>query len=103
MHPGCCKILDFSYNSRCCLIEGHGTFGASGVLMKNHLCEACRVQYIENNFDTLTAAGQFPCGPHTALTPWAFVTLYSQPYKTSVVEGDPGYVEMEPDPWAEVE
>ena len=65
--------------------------------MKNHLCEACRAHYIEKHFGGLVAAGQFPCGPHSALAPLAFVAFYSQAYKTSAVEGDPGYVEVEPD------
>ena len=49
----------------------------------------------------MSAAGQIPCGPEAALTPRAFVAIYSESYKTSVVDGDPGYVAVSPDPWAE--
>ena len=48
MHPGCCTIPDVDYNSKCCLFDGHDTTGATGAPMKKHLCEACRVHYIEN-------------------------------------------------------
>ena len=34
MQPGCCKIPDYSYNSHCCLIDGHSTIGAPSVLSK---------------------------------------------------------------------
>ena len=101
MHPACCKIPEYSYNNACCLTDGHTIIGAPNVLSKNHLCEPCRAHYIEKHFDALSAAGQFPCGPHAALTPRALVAIYSESYKTSVVESDPGYVAVSPEPWAE--
>ena len=102
-HPGCCKILDFNYNKPCCLIEGHDTIGVPGVVSKSHLCEPCRAHYIEKHFDELQAGGAFPRGPNAALTPRDFVAVYSQSFKTPVVEGDAGYIPLDPDPWSEEE
>ena len=91
----------YSYNDLCCLTDGHTTIGAPSALSKNHLCEPCRAHYIEKHFDGLCAGGEDPCGPQAALTPRTFVAIYSESLKTPVVEGDAGYISMDPDPWTE--
>ena len=103
MHLGCCKIPEYSSNNPCCLTDGHTTIGVvkDPRLSKSHLCEPCRAHYIEKHFDALSAAGGFPCGPQAALTPRTFVAIYSEPFKTPMVEGDAGYVPVDPEPWAD--
>ena len=101
-HPGCCKVPDYRYNDPCCLTIGHDTIGTTGVSSKNHLFEPCRTHYIEKHYDLLYAGGEFPCGPQAALTPRDFVSIYPASFKIPVVEGDPGFVHVEPDAWDEL-
>ena len=95
-------MTDFRYNHPCCLTINHDTIGTPGVPSKNHLCEPCRTHYIEKHFDSLRAAGEFPFKPQAALTPRDFVAIYPASFKIPVVEGDPGYVEVELDAWADL-
>ena len=103
-HPGCCKVPDFNYNNVCCLMLGHDPVSATGVPSMNHLCEPCRTNHIEKHHDQLCAAGAFPCvdgssSSQLPLYPRQFVSKYSVSYKIPVVEGDPGYVTLDPHPW----
>jgi hypothetical protein len=105
-HPGCCKVPDFNYNKACCLMQGHDPVSVTGVPSEHHLCEPCRTNYIEKHYELLCAAGAFPCVHQSSqlpLYPRQFVAKYPVSFgRRGVVEGDAGYVALDPDPWVEL-
>ena len=63
-----------------------------------------RMRTLQNRLEqnSLRAAGEFPCKFQAALTPRDFVAIYTASFKIPEVEGDPGYVEVEIDAWADL-